>query len=258
MDRSAKDGSDVARLDRLRHVRHERSGFDGRFFERHETFWPIARAARAFADRKDWPDVVEYTGLFEVEPPVRFEPSSPRRRRRASLPAPIVREKLYDAMIVQRRVVPTRPRMWHDYLNALVWASFPRAKLALHRRQHAAIERWIPPGATQLPNARTRELDALALVDEGGVVVLDEGDRQTRMLFGHALFEGIVLGQPAMIARAIVLPSDGLRAGSSHDVVRLADALLAAALDEPTRIVTPDELPRIPVETIFPPLPSDS
>ena len=91
--------------------------------------------------------------------------------------------------------------MWHDFLNALVWATFPRAKLALHRRQHAAIERWIPPGATQLPNARTREQDALALVDEGGVLLCED----RTFFFGHALFEGLVFGQPAMISRGVAL-----------------------------------------------------
>src|SRR5690349_19179544 len=170
------------RLDRLRHVRHERAAFEPRFFERDESFWPLTRAAGRFAEHADWPDVSEYGSAFEGPPPVRFEVARPRRRRRGGASAPVVREELYDAVIVRRGVVPTRPRMWHDFLNALVWATFPRSKLALHERQHAAIEQWLPQGATQLPNARTRELDALALVDEGGVLVLDDGSRQTSIL----------------------------------------------------------------------------
>jgi hypothetical protein len=169
-------------------------------------------------------------------------------------------------MIVNRRIVPTRARMWHDYLNALVWATFPQAKLAFHRRQHAAIERWIPQGATQLPNARTRELDALALIDEGGVLVLDEGDRQTPMIFGHALFEGLVLGQPAMIARAVILEATRRGEGAAEkfavrempacspcpnwQITRRADALLAEALNDTSRFVSPDELPRLPLHTL--------
>lgn len=263
----------------LRHVRQSRSTFDACFFERHSDFWPIARAASCFGDRADWPDVTEYGRAFEVEPPVRFEPAPVSRRRPAG---PIVRADLYDAMITLRRIVPTRSRMWHDYLNALVWATFPRAKLAFHRRQHVAIERWIPAGATQLPNARTRELDALALVDEGGVLVLDEGDRQTAMIFGHALFEGLVLGQPAMVARAVILdakrPCDAAedsnarethetretretrethetRTGgrSVSEMTTRADALLAQVLNDTTRIVSPDELPRLPLHSMSPP-----
>jgi Protein of unknown function (DUF3025) len=137
--------------------------------------------------------------------------------------------------------------MWHDYLNALVWATFPRSKLALHTRQHRAIERWIPEGATQLPNARTRELDALALVDEGGVIVLDFGERRLSMLFGHALFEGLVFGQPAMIARSVVLDARGHEPEGTEAALRLADALLAATLGDEARIVTPDELDRLPL-----------
>lgn len=99
--------------------------------------------------------------------------------------------------------------MWHDFLNALVWLTFPNAKRAFHRRQHAAIERSIPAGATHPPNARTREQDALALIDEGGVLMV-EG---RTMFFGHALYEGLVSGQLA----------DDLRAGSSSEAVWDAD-----------------------------------
>src|SRR5262245_22288767 len=103
----------TARLDRIRHVRHERSTFEPRFFERAFAFWPIARAATTFAECADWPNVVEYGKAFlatwDPVPPVRFEPAKPRRRRRASEPEPIARDSLYDAMIVDRGIVPTRP-----------------------------------------------------------------------------------------------------------------------------------------------------
>lgn len=211
-------------VDRIRKVRWERPAFDGRFFTRHEDFWPIAKAAERFADRDDWPDVREYN---VAGAPVRFE-EAPIKRKRP--PGEIVRAELYDARIVNDRVVPTRPRMWHDYLNALVWLTFPKAKLALHRRQHAAIEKWIPPGATQLPNARTREQDALALIDEGGVLLV--GGRT--MFFGHALFEGLVFEQLAMISRGVRL------SGSIED----ADTELASLLDDAARFHSPDELPR--------------
>ena len=220
--------------EKLRAIRHEHVAFDGRFFERSGAFAPIARAASVFADAPDWPDPPDYIRAFvDADPVVRFETSPPKRRRD---PGPIVREELYDAVIVRRCAVPTRARMWHDYLNALVWATFPRAKLALHRRQHAAIERWIPEGATQLPNARTREMDTLALVDEGGALVLGEH----QLLFGHALFESLVLGQPAMAARAVVLSATvGIDASTT-----VVDALLAERLDDTGAFLSPDELPR--------------
>lgn len=206
--------------------------------------WPLARAASAFADRDDWPDPSEYALAFAGDGPVRFVTAPPKRKRPRG--EPVVRGNLYDATIVERRVVPTRPRMWHDFLNALVWATFPRSKLALHRRQHRAIERWLPPGATQLPNARTRELDALALVDEGGVLVLDLGDRQIPVVFGHALFEGFVFRQPAMVARAITLDARAVASGELDNgvLLRLADELLAGVLADERRVVCPEELAR--------------
>ena len=190
--------------ERLRIVRQGDARFDPRFFERSELFWPIARAASVFASEEDWPDVSRYAEAFRCAPArepgaMKFVAAPPRRRRPAG---PVEREELYDAVIVRRRAVPTRPRMWHDYLNALVWATFPRAKLALHTRQHAAIEAWLPPGATQLPNARTRELDALALVDEGGVLIVEVEATTVPVVFGHAIYEGLVFDQPAMAARS--------------------------------------------------------
>jgi hypothetical protein len=248
----------MAPVPRLRAIRHEHAAFEARFFEAEGDFWPIARAARTFADHADWPAVDEYGSAFAdpAAAPVGFVASPPRRRRP---PGPIDRASLYDAVIVQQRRVPTRPAMWHDYLNALVWATFPRAKLELHRRQHAAIERWIPLGAAQLPNARTRELDALAVIDEGGVLLLDFGARPVQELiadpsgwifFGHALFEGLVFGRPAMISRAVVLDARGRERPSSFrspSTIALADELLAAALASGEAVATPDGLSRLPL-----------
>jgi hypothetical protein len=245
---------------KLRAVRHERTAFEPRFFERHPDFWPIARAACTFADRDRWPDVAEYVTAFAAgRGPVVFEAASPKRRRAVRRVGPVARAELYDAVIVKRGVVPTRAGMWHDFLNALVWATFPRAKLALHRRQHEAIERWVPDGAMQLPNARTPELDTLALLDEGGVLVLDAGgrpaselvaDRRAWIYFGHALYEGLVFERAAMISRALVLDARGRSSPSvfrSEGTLALADELLAEALSDPSRVVSSTELPRLPL-----------
>jgi hypothetical protein len=207
----------------LRAVRREKSAFDARFFEKSPLFGAIAPAAETFADYTEWPTPAELTRAFP-HVPVTFVEAPPRARR-----GPRHRDGLYDAVIVRERKVPTRDRSWHDYLNALVWATFPRSKLALHTRQHHAIEKWIPPGATQLPNARTRELDMLALIDEGGV--LDLGAR--KVVFGHALYEGLVLDNRAMIARAVLL-------GEGGD----PDASLAQLITS-DRLQTPDDLPRV-------------
>jgi len=220
-------------------VRRDHAAFDGAFFERSPHFWPIARAARTFRDAAEWPAVPAYGDAFEGPPAVRFVEASPRRKRP---PGPIARADLYDARITNDGVVPTRPRMWHDFLNALVWATFPLAKRALHARQHAAIQRWIPEGAAQLPNARTRELDALALVDEGGVLLVP-GARP--IVFGHALYEGMVLGQRAMVARAFDLPA--MTAADEPMLLRAVDAHVAERLGDPRTCARPEELARWPL-----------
>jgi hypothetical protein len=226
----------------LRVQRAQASAFEPRFFERSERFWPIARAAANFAHLADWPQVSEYGRAFDAEPPVRFVVAAPRprRQRRAGRVDP---KALYDARITLERCVPTRPRTWHDFMNALVWATFPRAKRALHERQLRALASRIPAGATRLPGTRSREHDALALLDEGGVVVLEAPEAPPlRIVFGHALYEGLVLGVRAMVARAVIAPVACLPEGA-RERVGLGDAVLEARLRAPD--LAPEALPRI-------------
>jgi hypothetical protein len=159
---------------------------------------------------------------------------------------------LYDARITLDREVPTRARCWHDMMNALVWGTFPAAKVALHARQHGAISARIAPGARTLP-PRTAELDALALVDEGGVVVFAPRSRdgastasaESVYVFGHAIYESLALGVPPAIVAALVLDipvPDG-------DDLAPVDRALASALADPLRFRSPTELRRFDLST---------
>jgi hypothetical protein len=223
----------------LRAERSRGERFDARFFEKSRHHFPIAPAAAVFADRADWPAPEEYALAFRDRPaPVRFELVVPRKRRRREKSV-VDPESMYDANIV-RGVVPTRARCWHDYLNALVWATFPRAKQALHARQYRMMREWATPGAAALPNARTREQDAVALVDEGGIVLLKSGNGVVAVPFGHALFEGLVYATPSMIARGIPVEVDAAPP-TDEAAVALADAALAKLLAEP---LVPEMLPR--------------
>jgi hypothetical protein len=215
--------------------------FDGHFFERHALFWPLAAAAAPFARERDWPHVEAYARAFGAGAPVRFETAPPPRGRRR--PALIDPGRLYDARIARDGCVPTRARCWHDFLNALVWASFPRAKLALHQRQLRALVDRLAPGACTLPPTRSREHDALALIDEGGVVVLDD-DAGTRLVivFGHALYEGLVLGRGAVTACAITAHVGTLPVAPVERVA-LADGALARHLT--SAVLDPRSLQRI-------------
>ena len=228
--------------------------------------WPLARAARALGACDDFPPVLALERVFDGVaggPPVRFEVAAPRPRRRGALEP----RALYDARITLDRVVPTRERSWHDLMNALAWGTFPLAKVALHARQHHAIAARIEPDARRLPPTRTPELDALALLDEGGVVIVADDAQRLRaafdagaddalkaevsrggavaLVFGHAIYETLALGVSPAVLAAIVVPRQARQTHDEQDLVRDADAGLARVPADSSRLVTPTELKRV-------------
>lgn len=215
--------------------------WDPLFFERSPLFAAITPAARALAHHGAFPAPEELDAALAPLAGVRFVRQAPRARRARRTPRD--RSAMYDARITLAGEVPTRPGSWHDLLNALVWATFPRAKRALHARQH----RLVVPGAP----ARSRALDALALFDEGGVVVASDtpldGEaavangvlrgQATLAVFGHAIYEGLALGWPSPIASVLVVR--GRRAGGPD-----LDAAVAATTAE---LEDPRDLTRLPL-----------
>lgn len=189
--------------------------WDARFAERDARFAPIARAARAFAECAEWPAVQTWNERLAgigCAVPVRFVAQSAPLRRNGMGRAP------YDLEIVERGRVPSRERSWHDFLNMLVWAVFPRTKLAIHTRQLEASARedaGVPRG---------RERDALSMLDEGSVLVAAE----RVVIFGHALYEHLVVGHPsALHVGALELP---VAADASLETIDQAAAAQVADL----------------------------
>lgn len=200
-----------------------------RFYEADQRFWPLAAAAERFADHADFPEPSELRA-----PGVRFVPATKSRRRRPRR----VAETGYDQRVLGGEV-PTRRRSWHDFLNALVWATFPASKRALHAAQARALAESAAPGARTRPHARSREHDALALFDEGGVIELRDARATLPLAFGHALYEGLVCGGPAATASCLVFALPALPAAALACAV--ADRLLAERLREP---LSPEALER--------------
>jgi hypothetical protein len=181
--------------------------------------------------------------------PLRFVTQVRRRRRRG----PVDVGTLYDERIFTRGEVPSRERNLHDFLNLLQWLAFPRAKAAVNARQRAALQRWVPVGATSLPGARTREQDALTMLDEGGLLVLvsatvvaeasgamASGDADAiaalahrnlavPLAFGHALAEHLCGSGVVVRALSVLLVVEAL-APKLDERVRQADEALAALL----------------------------
>ena len=164
--------------------------WNARFFEISPVFETIGEPARLFASFAAFPTPEEIDEVLRDRAPVRFVRKSQQDK------------SLYDARIIADGIVPTRAGSWHDLLNALVWATFPLTKTALHRLQHELVVPHAP--------ARTKEQDALAMVDEGGAFLA--GGRVA--IFGHAIYESFVRGWQHPRAAGIRLP-----AGSDIDHV---------------------------------------
>lgn len=74
----------------------------------------------------------------------------------------------YEERIYWLGEVETRPGVWHDAFNAMVWLAFARTKAALNARHHHAL-------ATQtaaVPGVRGALRDTLTQFDECGAIVV--------------------------------------------------------------------------------------
>lgn len=89
-------------------------------------------------------------------------------------------ERRYEPRTYLAGEVQTRPRNWHDTLNALAWLAFPRCKAAINARHHASLERQhrLDPEDT----GRDRLRDALTLADESGLLVACSDTGLARLL----------------------------------------------------------------------------
>jgi hypothetical protein len=216
--------------------------------------WPLEGAASKLRHAGELPSVAAIDAAFGATLGVRFVRSAPKPRRagrRDDRPG-------YDAAIVLENVVPTRERNVHDLMNALVWASFPQAKRALHARQHVLVSRAgaARPGEAQ---RRTPEADTLAMLDEGGLLVVgrseDEAEleRTTRardaaavgklvadgrargIAFVHALYQHLVgTRAPTALGLAVVLVFERSPADVGLPEV---DAALARRITDPAEFL---------------------
>jgi len=248
-----------------------KAAWDPLFHERSPLFWPIRAAASPFSGFAAWPSVEEYNRALGEGFPVRFREQPPKPRRRRARRGPVDVSALYDARIHLEGWVPTRPESWHDFLNMLAWVAFPRAKAELHARQLRAMAARLDAAARTLPAARTREQDGLAILDEGGLLVLCEerwkpdlqdaleGRRPDAvreivraggaavLIFGHALYESLVQPGRAIHAMAHVLPCPAPLPEPAASVA-LADALLCGALADPESFSRPERFRSLPLD----------
>jgi hypothetical protein len=239
-------------------------------FERsNPAFAPLAEAIAPFRANHHWPTLDEWNAAFPGEirsatgARITFVAQPPRRRSgRRDLAS------LYDERIFARGEVQSRAHSWHDFFNMLVWASFPATKRAINARQRAALVARIDPllrgGPLRLPAARTSEQDALAMLDEGGAIVVRRdaapieidaipvavanGDARV-LLIGHAIYEHLVVGSGPVRAFLQIVASDP---SLPNDVLcHEADAQLARTLESTPLVYDRSMLGLSIVDTLF-------
>lgn len=134
----------------------------------------------------------------------------------------------YEARIAMHGEVETRPDNWHDWFNALVWLSFPRAKAALSARHAAELAAAASPAAPTAARGAVR--DAMTHFDECGAVVVAEDASLLDLLagfqwqalfvtrraeaaaglrvfiFGHALYESLLAPFHGLTAKCVLMP----------------------------------------------------
>jgi hypothetical protein len=191
----------------------------------HPRFARIADLVARIAGEPEWPSIATLNARFADEfATVGVRLVEAAKAKPALVGGIIDPATLYEVRIVDRGEVATRACNAHDLLNALVWAAFPHAKLALSRAL-AAVQRARAAGRSRLPATRTRDHDRLALVDEGGVVCV----ATSTWIFGHAIYEHAYAGELAVRGSAIDLDVPGLADLAPVDARRAVDRALAMA-----------------------------
>lgn len=201
--------------------------------------WPIRGAMARLPPLELCASVEQLDRALGSSARVRFVPSTPR----PELP--------YDTSIIEHGEVPTRPGRLHDLMNALVWAVFPAAKRALHARQLDLVRQRLDAAGRRVLQNRSAEGDGVAMIDEGGIIVLSRAPELLRatlerrdveplqravssgdarcLVFGHALYEHIAKGSAMLVwGKTVVFGSDL----SAQDPSVEADALLSVHLRE--------------------------
>jgi hypothetical protein len=251
-----------------------RADWDPSCLRSHPALGAFARSVAPFVSSASWPPVDTWnTALPRPRPRTRgdreivFVPDRKQRRRRT----PIALESLYDERIFRLGEIPSRERCWHDFFNFLAWINFPAAKVELNARQRSALLEWVAEGSARLPGARTREQDALALLDEGGQILL-VCERETErveallrrsdvdglacavaagaarfLLFGHALAEHLVSSEATVRASTLLLPIEHAMPLEEDALTALADFTVAARL-RAGGVTSPRELVSLPLD----------
>lgn len=240
------------------------AAWDPTFVGRSPVFAPLSVAAADLRTKTDWPEAGELNSLINGNAPgpanalglpIRFIPQGS---------AEVGRD--YELGVYRTGCVPTRPRNWHDLLNALVWVTFPAAKAALNARHAEARKRRLAGtnrGAVE---------DALTGFDESGIAVACADPvlaqllldfrwkelfwvrrqevlaRMRFIVFGHGLYEKALRPFVGMTGKGILIPvDDAFLSKPPAEQIREMDGKLAALIRGRDSLASPRELAPVPL-----------
>ncbi|MDO9011588.1 MAG: DUF3025 domain-containing protein [Gallionella sp.] len=179
-------------------------------------------------------------------------------------------EAQYEPRCYLTGEVQTRQDNWHDLLNALVWLTYPKAKVAINTRHyHALTNRAAAAGGS---SERGAVRDTNTLLDESGVIVAYADEELADLLrsfqwrelfwqqrervknsmgfylFGHGLYEKALQPYIGMTGQGLLLAVE--QDFFSWPVPRQhahLDTLLADYLADPENCRTTRELSPVPL-----------
>lgn len=217
---------------------------------------------RGLLSGSDWPTLDALNAVLATavprgdEPPLRFVAQTQA----------LLRDGLhFERRIRQRGEIATRPGSWHDLFSALAWFGYPRLKLAMNALQCEDIGR-------AADGNRTRRQQALAHVDEAGLLVASEdrahldaidahdwewlfwkrredfGRTIVVHVFGHALFELLREPHLTLAGKALLMQAPrGFCAQVFGARRRRLDATAAAAVTDGRLAADPADMPSLPL-----------
>jgi len=238
--------------------------WDPSFAVRSPIFAPLAAAAAGLRTRTEWPDAGDLDSLLHG--------NAPRHANALGLPIRFIAQGSaedgsdYELGIYRTGRIPTRPRSWHDLLNALVWVTFPAAKAALNAR-HAEARRGRLAGTN-----RGAAEDALTGFDESGIAVACADPALAELLldfrwkelfwvrrrqvlasmrfmvFGHGLYEKSLRPFVGLTGKGILIPvHDAFFLKTPGEQIREMDGKLAALIRAQDSLASPRQLAPIPL-----------
>jgi len=222
----------------------------------------------AHLEGKDFPGLEEWNALLEQHYPdiavnngssLRFVPQETGRQGF---------ESQYEPRCYLTGEVQTRENNWHDFFNALVWLTFPKAKAAINARHYRALMH----ADDAIDSQRGKVRDMATLLDESGVIVVSANAELVELLsnfqwkelfwkrraqvnsemgfyiFGHGLYEKArqpyvgITGQGLVLHVSVEFINWPLQAQMSY-----LDERVAEYLSNPAHCISTRELQPVPL-----------